>query len=48
MNCEAYVPTSVLIEDRGQGETASSELSKKFDAFTHALSIETLPVDVQH
>lgn len=48
MNCEAYVPTPALIEDRRMGETATLELTNRFSTFAHELAIETLPIDVQH
>jgi hypothetical protein len=48
MNCEVYVPTQALIEDRRAGETESLELADRFSTFTHELAVETLPIDVQH
>ncbi len=48
MNCEAYVPTSVLVDDRRAGETAATNLTEKFSTFTRALADETLsPTDAQ-
>jgi hypothetical protein len=48
MNCEAYAPTTAIIEDRRNGEPLANELNERFATFTHALADETLPTDLQH
>jgi hypothetical protein len=49
MNCEAYVPTTSLIEDRrDQAERATDFLSRRFAAFARDLTRETLTSGAQH
>jgi|GEM_PF-4570895 len=48
MNCEAYVSTPALIEDRRAGEPETDRLSAKFLSFTRELENITLPARTQH